>query len=157
MTPAQAVFATSLYPLGGMMAVLYLGWAIDRLGARRSLAMHYAVGIVFISLISLVAMPYFALLAVVLMSGVTVLRSQTGLNAACGKLYPARMRTSGYGFATGIGRLGGIAAAPLGGYLLARIAADQCLLVSEPVRGDRRRGDRASGVTRQAAECRPGN
>jgi MFS transporter, AAHS family, 4-hydroxybenzoate transporter len=120
MTPAQAVFATSLYPLGGVIAVVYLGWAIDRLGARRSLAVHYAVGIVFISLVSLVAMPYFALLAVVLLSGVTVLGSQTGLNAACGKLYPARMRTSGYGFATGVGRLGGIAAAPLGGYLLAR-------------------------------------
>ena len=119
MTPAQAVFATSLYPLGGMLAVLYLGWAIDRFGARRSLAVHYAVGIVFIALISLVAMPYFALLVVVLMSGMTVLGSQTGLNAACGKLYPARMRTSGYGFATGVGRLGGIAAAPLGGYLLA--------------------------------------
>src|ERR1700722_19376387 len=119
MTPAQAVFATSLYPLGGVIAVLYLGWAIDRLGARRSLAVHYAVGIVFISLVSLVAMPYFALLVVVLMSGMTVLGSQTGLNAACGKLYPARMRTSGYGFATGVGRLGGIAAAPLGGYLLA--------------------------------------
>jgi AAHS family 4-hydroxybenzoate transporter-like MFS transporter len=119
MTPAQAVFATSLYPLGGMTAVLYLGWAIDRLGTRRSLAVHYAMGIVFIALISLVAMPYFALLVVVLMSGVTVVGSQTGLNAACGKLYPARMRTSGYGFATGVGRLGGIAAAPLGGYLLA--------------------------------------
>jgi hypothetical protein len=56
---------------------------------------------------------------VVLLSGLTVVGSQTGLNAACGKLYPARMRTSGYGFATGVGRLGGIAAAPLGGYLLA--------------------------------------
>jgi AAHS family 4-hydroxybenzoate transporter-like MFS transporter len=60
------------------------------------------------------------LLAVVLLSGLTVLGSQTGLNGACGKLYPARMRASGYGFATGIGRLGGIAAAPLGGFLLAR-------------------------------------
>jgi hypothetical protein len=30
------------------------------------------------------------------------------------------MRTSGYGFATGIGRLGGIAAGPLGGFLLAK-------------------------------------
>jgi hypothetical protein len=30
---------------------------------------------------------------------------------ACGKLYPARMRTSGYGVATGVRRLGGIAAA----------------------------------------------
>jgi AAHS family 4-hydroxybenzoate transporter-like MFS transporter len=120
MTPAQAVFATSLYPLGGIVAVLYLGLAIDRLGVRRSLSVHYAAGIVFIALISLVTMPYFALLAVVLMSGVTVLGSQTGLNAACGKLYPARMRTSGYGFATGVGRLGGIAAAPLGGFMLAR-------------------------------------
>jgi AAHS family 4-hydroxybenzoate transporter-like MFS transporter len=120
MTPAQAVFATSLYPLGGIVAVLYLGWAIDRFGAHRSLAAHYAAGIVFIAVIALAAMPYFALLAVVFLSGLTVIGSQTGLNAACGKLYPARMRTSGYGFATGIGRLGGIAAAPLGGYLLAR-------------------------------------
>ncbi len=118
MTPAQAVFATSLYPLGGMLAVLYLGWAIDSFGAHRALTAHFAAGIVFIALIALVAMPYFALLAVVLLAGTTVLGSQTGLNGACGKLYPARMRTSGYGFATGIGRLGGIVAAPLGGYLL---------------------------------------
>lgn len=120
MTPAQAVFATSLYPLGGILAVLYLGWAIDRFGAHRALTLHFAVGIVFISTIGLAVMPYLALLAVVLLSGMTVLGSQTGLNAACGKLYPARMRVSGYGFATGIGRLGGIAAAPLGGFLLAR-------------------------------------
>ena len=118
MTPAQAVFATSLYPLGGILAVLYLGWAIDRFGAHRSLAVHFASGILFVSLIALVAMPYVALLAVVLLAGTTVLGSQTGLNGACGKLYPARMRASGYGFATGVGRLGGIAAAPLGGYLL---------------------------------------
>ena len=119
MTPAQAVFATSLYPLGGICAVLYLGWAIDRFGSR-ALALHYASGIVFIALISLLALPYLATLAVVLLAGLTVLGSQTGLNGTCGKAYPARMRASGYGFATGVGRLGGIAAAPLGGYLLAR-------------------------------------
>ncbi|HUB10460.1 MAG TPA: MFS transporter [Acetobacteraceae bacterium] len=120
MSPAGAVFATSLYPLGGMVAVLYLGWAIDQFGAHRALSAHFAVGIVFVVLIALVAMPYLAMLAVVLLAGMTVLGSQTGLNAACGKLYPARMRVSGYGFATGVGRLGGIAAAPLGGMLLAR-------------------------------------
>ena len=54
LTPAQSVFASSLYALGGIVAVLYLGWAIDRLGARRSLAVHFAVGIVFIALIALV-------------------------------------------------------------------------------------------------------
>jgi AAHS family 4-hydroxybenzoate transporter-like MFS transporter len=48
----------------------------------------------------------------------TIIGSQTGANAACGKLYPARMRTSGLGWALGIGRLGGIAAPELGRYLL---------------------------------------
>ena len=50
----------------------------------------------------------------------TSIGSQTGANATCGALYPACMRTSGIGWALGIGRLGGIAAAPLGGFLLAR-------------------------------------
>jgi AAHS family 4-hydroxybenzoate transporter-like MFS transporter len=120
MTPPQAVFASSLYNLGGIAAVLYLGVLIDRFGPERSLALHYAVGVVFILLIALVAMPYLILLAVIFFSGMTVLGSQTGANAACGALYPARMRTSGIGWALGIGRLGGIAAAPLGGFLLAR-------------------------------------
>jgi MFS transporter, AAHS family, 4-hydroxybenzoate transporter len=120
MTPAEAVFATSLYPLGGITATLYLGWAIDRFGTRWSLALNYAAGIVFIALISLFALPYVMLLIVVFLAGLTVIGSQTGLNGACGKLYPARMRTSGYGLATGVGRLGGIAAAPLGAFMLAR-------------------------------------
>ncbi len=52
------------------------------------------------------------------LAGMTIIGSQTGANATCGKLYPARMRTSGLGWALGIGRLGGIAAPLLGGYLL---------------------------------------
>jgi AAHS family 4-hydroxybenzoate transporter-like MFS transporter len=120
MTPSQAVFATSLHALGAIAAVLYLGYLIDRFRAERALALHFAASIIFIALIALVAMPYVALLAVVFLSGMTVVGSQTGANATAGALYPARMRTSGIGWALGIGRLGGIAAAPLGGFLLAR-------------------------------------
>jgi AAHS family 4-hydroxybenzoate transporter-like MFS transporter len=120
MTPPQAVFASSLIPLGAIFAVLYLGYLIDRFGPERSLALHYAAGAVFIALVALAAMPYLVLLAVLFLAGTTIVGSQTGANAACGALYPARMRTSGIGWALGIGRLGGIAAAPLGGFLLAR-------------------------------------
>jgi MFS transporter, AAHS family, 4-hydroxybenzoate transporter len=118
-TPGQAVFASSLRDFGAIWAALYLGLAIDRIGPERSLAFHYAAGAVFIALIALVAMPYAALLAVIFLSGLTIIGSQTGANATCGKLYPARMRTSGLGWALGVGRLGGIAAPALGGYLLA--------------------------------------
>jgi AAHS family 4-hydroxybenzoate transporter-like MFS transporter len=130
LTPPQAVFATSLHALGAIAAVLYLGYLIDRFGAHRALALHYAAGIVFIALIALAAMPYVILLAVVFLSGATIIGSQTGANAACGKLYPARMRTSGIGWALGIGRLGGIAAAPLGGFLLGKGLAPRHVFLS---------------------------
>jgi AAHS family 4-hydroxybenzoate transporter-like MFS transporter len=118
MTPSGAARATSFRELGAIFAVLYLGVLIDRFGPERALAWHYAAGIVFIALIALAAMPYLILVLVIFLSGMTIIGSQTGANAACGKLYPARMRTSGLGWALGIGRLGGIAAPILGGYLL---------------------------------------
>jgi AAHS family 4-hydroxybenzoate transporter-like MFS transporter len=118
MTPAEAVFATTPYALGGVCAAIYLGVLIDRFGPQRALAMHYAVGAGFIALIALVAMPYLLLLAVIFFAGLTIIGSQTGLNGACGKLYPARMRTSGLGWAIGVGRIGSVVAPILGGYLL---------------------------------------
>jgi AAHS family 4-hydroxybenzoate transporter-like MFS transporter len=102
-----------------MFAVLYLGMAIDRIGPERALAWHYAAGAVFIAVIALIALPYALLLIMSFLAGMTIIGSQTGANGTCGKLYPARMRTSGLGWALGIGRLGGIAAPILGGYLLA--------------------------------------
>jgi len=80
--------------------------------------LHYAAGVVFVAAIALVAMSYLMLAIMIFFSGMTIIGSQTGANATCGKLYPARMRTSGLGWALGIGRLGGIAAPILGGYLL---------------------------------------
>ncbi len=117
-TPADAARAGSFRELGAILAVLYLGVLIDRFGPERALALNYAAGIVFIALIALVSMSYLPLVIVIFFSGMTIIGSQTGANAACGKLYPARMRTSGLGWALGIGRLGGIAAPVLGGYLL---------------------------------------
>jgi MFS transporter, AAHS family, 4-hydroxybenzoate transporter len=117
-TPAEAARATSFRDLGAIFSVLYLGYLIDRSGPERALAWHYAAGIVFIGAIALFAMPYLLLIATIFFAGMAIIGSQTGANAACGVLYPARMRTSGIGWALGIGRLGGIAAPALGGWLL---------------------------------------
>src|SRR6516164_7933361 len=130
MTPAEAARTTSFRELGAIFAVLYLGLLIDRVGPERSLAFHYAIGAVFIAVISLVALPYAVLLAIIFLCGMTIIGSQTGANATCGKLYPARMRTSGLGWALGIGRLGGIAAPVLGGYLLAHGLAPTQIFLS---------------------------
>ena len=119
MTPAEAARASSVRELGAVLAVLYLGVLIDRFGAERALSAHYAAGILFIASIALFSMPYLLLVGAIFFAGMTIVGSQTGANGACGKLYPARMRASGLGWALGIGRLGGIAGPALGGYLLA--------------------------------------
>ena len=119
MTPAEAARTSSYREFGAMIAVLYLGVLIDRFGAERSLAWHYFAGIVFIASIALFTMPYLILVGAIFFAGMTIVGSQTGANGACGKLYPARMRASGLGWALGIGRLGGIAGPALGSYLLA--------------------------------------
>ena len=120
MTPAQAARTSSFREGGAIVAVLYLGVLIDRFGPERSLAWHFAAGIAFIAAIALVPLPFLFLAGAIFFAGMTIVGSQTGANAACGKLYPARMRTSGLGWALGVGRLGGIAAPVLGGYLLRR-------------------------------------
>jgi MFS transporter, AAHS family, 4-hydroxybenzoate transporter len=133
LTPEAAARVSSYRELGGIFAVLYLGYLIDRFGPERSLAVNFAAGIVVIGVIALVAMPYLALSIVIFVSGLTIIGSQTGSSAACGKLYPARMRTTGLGWMGGIGRLGGIAAPALGGFLLShglaplRIFLSACL------------------------------
>jgi len=119
MTPPEAARASSFRELGAVLAVFYLGVLIDRFGPERALALHYAAGIVFIASIALLTMPYLILVGAIFFAGMTIVGSQTGANGACGKLYPARMRASGLGWALGIGRLGGIAGPALGGYLLA--------------------------------------
>jgi nitrate/nitrite transporter NarK len=146
MTPADAGFASSFRELGAICAVVYLGVLIDRVGAERALALHYAAGISFIALIALVALPYLLLVAVIFFSGMTIIGSQTGANAACGKLYPARMRTSGLGWALGIGRLG---AAPRRVSAAERRGAAAYLPQRLPVCSGRRGGDGTAALQRQ--------
>jgi AAHS family 4-hydroxybenzoate transporter-like MFS transporter len=118
LTPAAAVFASSLRDLGAILPVLYLGPLIDRFGPERALALHYAAGAVFVAAIALLDLPYGVLLAAIFCVGMTTTGSQTGANATAGTLYPARMRTTGIGWALGIGRFGGIAGPAIGGFLL---------------------------------------
>src|SRR3954453_13364231 len=86
MSPAEAARASSFRDLGAIFAVLYLGYLIDRSGPEKALALHYAVGVVFIGAIALFAMAYALLAAVIFFSGTAIIGSQTGANAACGTL-----------------------------------------------------------------------
>ncbi|MBV9863486.1 MAG: MFS transporter [Alphaproteobacteria bacterium] len=118
LAPADAVFAASLQGLGGCLSTIYLGPLIRRYGSDRIIALNLAIGVVFVAGIAFGHLPYPALLIAILGTGAATIGSMLGINGFCATLYPARMRTTGVGWALGVGRLGGIGGPAIGGFLL---------------------------------------
>ena len=120
LSPADAVFASSLYNAGGGLSVLLLGPLATRLGTDRVLTVCLAFGIIVVAAVALGDLPYPILLATIFVMGICVVGGQLGANGLSAAKYPARIRTTGVGWALGIGRLGGIVGPGLGGFLLAQ-------------------------------------
>ena len=118
LAPADAVFAASLREAGPLVSVFLIVPLSTRFGPPNVLAVSLACGILAIAAIGLLALPHFALLAVILMVGACTVGSMTGVNGMTAALYPARVRTTGMGWALGVGRLGAIVGPWLGGALL---------------------------------------
>src|SRR6201991_2531418 len=117
--PENAVFYASAFQFGGILSCLVLGPMIDRFGAPRVLAVSFASGVVFVLAVGLANLPAPFVMIPILGAGAAMIGSQLGANARAAGLYPARIRSTGVGWALGIGRLGGIAGPALGGALLA--------------------------------------
>jgi len=105
---------------GGMAGVLTIGVAMDRFGAMRVMQVYFLLDAV--SLVGLGVLPFgtagftVALLAWAFFQA----GGQGGLNALVAQAYPARMRSTGVGWAFGAGRFGGIVSPLFGGLALAQ-------------------------------------
>ncbi len=118
LTPADAIFASALRDAGPLVSVFAIAPLSTKFGAPNVVRVTLFLGIIFIALVGLTALPYIALLAVIFLVGCCTTGSQTGLNGMTGALYPARIRNTGMAWALGIGRLGAIFGPWLGGELL---------------------------------------
>jgi MFS transporter, AAHS family, 4-hydroxybenzoate transporter len=115
----SSVITVSLFQFGGAIGSVFFGWILDRKN-----------GILWVALICLVGVPVIAgighatfwqalLMTLVFLAGVCVVGTQTVLNALGGGLYPSTLRASGAGWASGMGRIGGILGPLLGSILIA--------------------------------------
>jgi MFS transporter, AAHS family, 4-hydroxybenzoate transporter len=92
---------------GGAAGALLIGGLLDRRGII-AVVLSFALAIPFVLAIGAVGMPEFLLMSVVFMSGLFLLGGQIALNALAGTLYPTFIRSTGAGWAFGIGRIGSI-------------------------------------------------
>ena len=116
----QAAIAIGVaFQVGGMIGTVALGLMIERLGFHRVLFTTYIAGFASIVTIGLAGASLPILVPAVFIAGVAVIGGQIGCNAYAARVYPTYIRATGIGWALGIGRLGSILGATVGGLMLA--------------------------------------
>lgn len=114
-----SVIAGTILQGASVLGALCLARLITRYGFFRVLPVSYSIAAVAIALIGQVATSAQALFAVVFVVGFCAIGGLNGINALAVASYPASLRTTGIGWALGVGRFGSILAPVLGGILLA--------------------------------------
>jgi MFS family permease len=103
--------------VGAVVGLLVAGRVADRIGLRKAVIGWFAAAAVFLALLS-IRLPGIGVYVSVLLAGVFVFSSQVLVYAAISRHYPAAVRATALGAASGIGRLGAITGPLIGGALL---------------------------------------
>lgn len=113
----SALTFTLVFNVGAMIGAVFGGWLGDKYNIKYVLVGFYAMGA-----ITLVLMGYTKstelLFIVVFLLGASTLGTQLVAYAYAGEYYPTAIRSTGVGFASGVGRLGAILAPVLIGFLV---------------------------------------
>ncbi len=115
---SSAVMVGTVFWVGGLVGNLLLGWLVDRHGFGPTLSINLLVGALGVALIGQVAGSLATAGAVIAVAGFCVLGGQSALNALAAAFYPTPVRSTGAGWALGIGRLGSIFGPVVGGELM---------------------------------------
>lgn len=114
-----AIAATALITVGGIVGATIIGPAMDRCGPFGTLGLTYLIGSIFVAGLAVALTgDTTALLAAAVLAGVCVTGGQMSVIALAARLYPLHIRSTGVGWALGIGRVGGVVAPLLVGHAL---------------------------------------
>jgi len=118
LTLRQAILITTMFQVGGAVASIILGRFIDRMTSYRVLAWAYLGACVSVFFVGAASTSVALGTIVVFAAGFCVVGAQTGANSLTAESYPTGIRSTGTGWALGIGRIGSIVGPLVGGLLL---------------------------------------
>ncbi|MBE9401827.1 MAG: MFS transporter [Acinetobacter sp.] len=104
--------------VGAVIGAIGGGWLADRFHIKWVLVSMYALGSVFLYMMTL-QMPTEILYFNIAMVGACTTGAQIVAYAYCGQFYPSGIRSTGIGMAAGIGRMGAILSPVLIGFIVA--------------------------------------
>ena len=118
MTIAAASTATAFLSFGGMFGCVAEGYFIKWGGAGAVLLAEYALAGGFLALLAVLQVRFQMVLVLTFVAGFMIIGAQGGLNALAANFYPTAVRSTGIGWALGVGRIGSIVGPLLGGMFL---------------------------------------
>ena len=118
MPDGRAIVITTLFQVGGTIGAYLIGMLFHRKLSFRVLALGYLTRAVFVFLIGASGTSTVWLVVTVFMSGFGVIGAQNGANAMAAEVYPTAARSTGIGWALGVGRIGSILGPNLGAMLV---------------------------------------
>ena len=118
LAPAAAAYSASMYAAGGVISTIALGVLLSRFRSEWVLACNLCLGVACVATVATAHLAGLPLYIVLFGAGGGMVGSQLGLNGFAAAAYPVALRSTGVGWALGVGRLGGIFGPILGGTLL---------------------------------------
>lgn len=106
-----------VFNLGSIAGAMVGGWLSDKFSIKHVLVCFYITGAIALTLLGYTR-DTTALFAVVFLVGASTLGTQLLAYAYAGDFYPSEIRSTGVGFASGVGRIGAIIAPVLIGWLV---------------------------------------
>ncbi|MCG5076943.1 MFS transporter [Paraburkholderia tagetis] len=114
----RAALMTSLFPLGGVLGNLCVGWFMDRLNANRVIAATYVLAAIMVLLVGHGVGHQLWLGTLIFLTGTLVTSAVTSMSALAATFYPTHGRATGVAWMLGVGRIGGVAGALVGAALM---------------------------------------
>lgn len=122
----------AMLQVGGVVGTFTLGTFIDRFSFR-ALALTYLAAALAIAGIGFSSHSIALVTVAIFASGFCVVGGQIAANALTATYYPTAIRSTGVGWALGIGRIGSIVGPLIGGIMLARGMGAQSLFVAAAI------------------------
>ncbi|MFM0716331.1 aromatic acid/H+ symport family MFS transporter [Paraburkholderia strydomiana] len=114
----KAALMTSLFPLGGVLGNLCVGWIMDRFAGHRVVALTFVLVGVLVLLVGRGVGHQVWLGTLIFLTGTVATSAVTSMSALAASFYPTRARATGVAWMLGIGRIGGVAGALVGAVLM---------------------------------------
>ena len=115
---SAGVAAATIFGVGSIIGSVAQGPMTNRWGSYGLLLSEFGLCMVLSGSLALVATSLPLVMTVAFVLGFTVTGIQAGLNSLAASFYPTSIRSTGVGWALGIGRIGSVTGPMLGGILL---------------------------------------